>query len=105
MYKRLYNSQLPKWLKLILYILITLTLIYLLCITLYKVLEISRVVIHWVSEKRNWWTFLVCILILLIGSFVIAQCVLGLDPLGAIGNYFIEQWHNLRNAIANFIKA
>ena len=82
MITKLYKSQLPKWLKILIYVVLTLTLIYWLGLLIYKFLEYLRRFIHWASEKRNWWTFLFSVFLVLVGSFIMAQFVLGLDPWG-----------------------
>lgn len=86
------NSQMPKWLKIILYTLLTITLVYWLILFIYKFLELLRIVIHWCSDKRNWWTFVGCILILGVGSLLLAQFVFGLDPFGKLLNWVLEKF-------------
>jgi ascorbate-specific PTS system EIIC-type component UlaA len=101
MIRYVHNSKLPKWLKILIYITLTITCIYWLGIFIYKVLEYTRRFIHWTTEKRNWWTFLVCILILLIGSLIMAQGVLGLDPLGRFEEFLLEQWESIKEGIVS----
>ncbi len=93
------NSNMPKFLKILIYILLTLTLVYWIVWFIYKVLDYLRIFLHFVSDKRNWWTFVGCIVILLIGTFLVAQFVLGLNP---IGN-FLEWLKSIVNAIRNNI--
>lgn len=97
------NSQLPKWLKVVIYTLLTITLVYWLGYAIYKILETTRKVLHWATECRNWWTFLICILILGVGSLLMAQYYFDLDPLGKLAAWAVLQWDNLRNAIASKI--
>lgn len=98
-----YNSNLPKWLKILIYIAITITLVYWLGLLVYEFLEALRKLLHWTSEQRNWWTFLTCIFILGIGSLLIAQFALGLDPFGKIVKWFIDRWNDLRQLIGDKI--
>ena len=70
----------------------------------YKILELIRRFVHFVSDKRNWWTFVCCVFILLIGTFVVAQFVLGLDPFGKFINSIKEMIDNIRNSIGEAIK-
>ena len=88
MYKIINNSKMPKLLKVLAYILLTLSLVYLIGLVLYKILEALRKFIHWVSEKRNCWTFLVCLLILGVGILLAAQFYFNLDPIGKVINWF-----------------
>lgn len=82
MYRWLHNATMPKFLKVLLYILLTITCIYWILIATYKLLEIIRICIHFISDKRNWWTYVTCLLILGIGVLLAAQFLLGLDPIG-----------------------
>lgn len=70
----------------------------------YKILELIRRFVHFVSDKRNWWTFVCCVFILLIGTFIVAQFVLGLDPLGKFITSVNNMIDNIRNSIGNAIK-
>lgn len=103
LYKILNASKLPKWLKIMLDVLLTITLVYWFGVMVYKILEATRRLLHWVSEKRNWWTFLVSILLVLVGSFIMAQFVLGLDPIGAITSYIEDLYKNLSETIKSYI--
>lgn len=105
MYKLLHNSSLPKIIKVLLYILLTLSCIYLIIILLYKLLEILRIIIHFISDKRNWWTFVVCILIVCIGAFIFAQFFLGLDPYGKFIFYIQSLWKDFINSIINLLNS
>ncbi len=105
MYKLVRESSIPKWLKWLINITLTITCIYWLGYFIYKILESVRRFIHWVSEKRNWWTFLMCLLILGIGILLAAQFYFELDPVGKAIDYIVEQFNNLRDNIANLIKS
>ena len=70
----------------------------------YKILELIRRFVHFISDKRNWWTFVCCVFILLIGTFVVAQFVLGLDPIGKFITSVNNMIENIRNIIGNRIK-
>lgn len=97
MYRLIRNSNMPTTIKWILYILLAITMIYWIIILTYKILEYTRRFMSFVSEKRNWWTFIVCIFILLIGTFIVAQFVLGLDPFGKFINSIIEKINEIKN--------
>ena len=97
MYRLIRNSNMPSAIKWILYILLAITMIYWIIILTYKILEYTRRFMSFVSEKRNWWTFVCCIFILLIGTFIVAQFVLGLDPFGKFINSIIEKINEIKN--------
>lgn len=103
MYKWVANSHIPKWLKILIYIVVTLTLVYWLGLLVYKFFEALRKFLHWATDKHNWWTFLMCIFILLLGSLLIAQFLLGLDPIGKAAEFIVDKWNNLRDTIGNII--
>ena len=104
MYRLINNSKIPRIIKWLLYILLTITIIYWIIIMAYKLLDLMRRFLHFVSDKRNWWTFVCCVGILLIGAFIVAQFVLGLDPMGKFINSIKETIDNIRNAIGEAIK-
>lgn len=94
MYRLVRNSNIPKILKLLIYILLTLSCIYWIGWFVYKFLSITRKIIHWCSDERNWWTFIVCILILVIGSLIIAQFFLGLQPFERFIQWIVDLWND-----------
>lgn len=103
MYKLIYNSHIPKWLKALAYILLTLSLVYLIGLTLYKILEAIRKFFHWASDKRNYWTFLVCLLILGVGILLAAQYVFDLDPIGKAIQWGLGKWSEFKNWLASLL--
>lgn len=104
MYRLIWKSKIPRIIKWLLYILLTITIIYWIIIMAYKLLDLMRRFLHFVSDKKNWWTFVCCVCILLIGTFIVAQFVLGLDPMGKFINSIKEMIDNIRNSIGEAIK-
>ena len=96
-------SRLPRWLRIILIILSIITVVYWLGFVIYKLLCAIRCIGAFVFESRNYWTFLVCVLILVVGSLLVAQFYLGLNPFGEIYEWFIEKITELRDSIVNLI--
>lgn len=105
MYRLIWNSNIPKVIKWILYILLAITMIYWIIILSYKTLEYIRRFLHFISDKRNWWTFVCCIIIVIVGGFIVAQFWLGLDPLGKMIIMVKDMIENVRNSIGEAIKA
>ena len=97
-------SRLPKWLRIILIILSILTMVYWIGYVTYKILCGVRVFGAFIFDKRNYWTFLTCIAILLIGTLLVAQFALGLNPIGKAYQYILDQFNNLREIIGNKIR-
>jgi hypothetical protein len=94
-YRRFYDN-LPKWAKVLVMVLTILTLVWWVGLFIYKFLCLFRVIGEFIFDKRNYWTFLVCILILGIGSLLVAQFLLGLDPIGNVINWFIDRFNEIR---------
>ena len=92
-------SRLPKWLRVILILLSIITVVYWLGFIIYKLLCAIRAVGAFIFETRNYWTFLACILILIIGSLLIAQFILGLDPWGNVVNWVIDRWNDFKGLL------
>lgn len=97
--KRSIYHKLPKWAQFILKVLSIITVVYWLGYLVYKLLSAIRSIGAFIFEARNYWTFLCCILILVVGTFIAAQCYLGLDPLGQVGNWFIDRWQDFKNIL------
>lgn len=93
-------NHLPKWLRVIYYIVVTLTLIYLLYRLIEWVLKTIQKLGAFVFEPRNYWTAVMTIGLLLVGTFIVAQFVLGLDPLG---NFMEWVKNSFENAIRGLV--
>ena len=101
--KKHWYSNFPRWLKIVLLIISIITLIYWVGFMAYKILCAIRVIGAFIFEKRNYWTFLTCIALLLIGSLIMAQYVLGLNPIGQATEYILEKWQSIKEVIVNSI--
>lgn len=101
--KRSLFHKLPKWLQVVLLTLSIITVVYWLGFVVYKLLCAIRCIGAFIFEKRNYWTFLVCILILLIGTFIVAQFILGLDPWGHFSNWVVDRFNELKGFIIEAI--
>lgn len=97
-------SDLPKWLKAILLIISLITVVYWVGFMIYKILCAIRVIGAFIFEKRNYWTFLGCILILGVGALLLAQFYFGLDPVGQFVKWVTSLWESLREAVSELIK-
>ena len=101
--KKHWYSNFPKWLKAILLIVSIITLIYWIGFITYKILCAIRVFGAFIFEKRNYWTFLMCIFILVVGSLLIAQFALDLNPFGKLYEWILLKISEIRATIGNFI--
>lgn len=98
--KNLFQS-LPKWLRIILIILSIITVIYWAILLIYKILKINRIIMEYVFKKDHYWTFVICLIMILISALLLSQFVFGLDPFGKFINSIIEKINEIKN---NLIK-
>lgn len=95
------GEHLPKWLRVIYYIVITLTLIYLLYRLIEWMLKTIQKLGAFMFEPRNYWTAVMTIGLLLVGTFIVAQFVLGLDPWGNFTEWVNSAFENAIRGIAD----
>lgn len=96
-------SKLPRWFRILLLVVSIITMVYWVALITYKMLCAIRVIGAFIFEKRNYWTFLFCIAILIFGTLLVAQLFLGLDPVGKIWEYILNQYEQLKETIVNKI--
>ncbi len=101
--KRSIYHKLPKWAQFILKVLSIVTVVYWLGYLVYKLLSAIRCIGAYIFDTRNYWTFLCCILILAVGTLLVAQFYLGLDPIGQVSNWFIDRWNDFKGLIIEAI--
>lgn len=97
------GNKMPKPIRVIYYILLTLTLIYWLYRFIAGVLTLIQKLGSFIFEKRNYYTFIVCLLILTVGILLASQFLFNLDPFGKACNWFVEKWNNIRQWCAGVI--
>lgn len=103
MYKWLHNRSMPKWLKIVLYILITLSLVYLIGLITYRVLEGIRWLLHNATDKKFYWITLTIILIATIVVLVVFEKFTDIDPFSNLIRYIVTKWQEFRNWVASLI--
>ena len=89
------GAWLPKPLRIIYYIVLCLTLVYLLYRLLEWVLTTIQKIGYFLFDPRNYWTMMLSIFTVLLCSFLLAQFVLGLDPVGKVlewGQGLLQGW-------------
>ncbi len=82
------GDRLPLPLRIVYYAVLFLTMVYLIFIITKKLLDVTQKVGAFCFDKRNFYTFFFCLFGLAIGTFIVAQLFLGLDPIGEITNFF-----------------
>ena len=93
--KKHWYSGLPKWLKAILLILSIITLIYWFGFMVYQILKGLRVIGAYIFEERNYWTFILCLILIAISALLLAQFYFNLNPFGK----FIDWCNSLLDMI------
>lgn len=91
------GDKLPKPLKILYYFILTITLIYWLFRLIAAILALIQKCGAFVFEKRNFYTFVVCLIILAIGILLASQFIFNLDPFGKLINWFIEIWQTFKS--------
>ena len=87
-------NKLPKGLRVAIYVLLGLTVGFWVLFLLAQILEVVRKVVHWMSQKSVFWTGFYALVILCVGTFLVAEFVLHLgwwDKLVA----FFTNWFNV----------
>lgn len=80
MYKLIRECGMPKWLKVLINILLTLTCIYWIGWFLYKILNVVRLFLHTMTEEKIWWISLGIMLVCAITTLLILQFGTDLKP-------------------------
>ena len=80
------------------------TLVYWVIWLIIKILKAIQKVGAFIFEARNYWTFVGCIVVLLIGTLLVAQFLLGLDPIGKFIEFILDKFQWIRDTIGNSIK-
>lgn len=93
-------DRLPLFLKIPYYIILWVTALYAIYRLLRFILESIQKTGAFIFDKRNYWTVVLSISILLLGSFLVSQFWLGLDPVGKTVQQ-IKEWSELINQWAS----
>lgn len=96
-------SRLPKWLRVVLMVISIITLVYWVGFALYKILEAIRIIMAYIFEKRNYWTFLICILLIAIGGLLLGEFYFGLEPFNKIAQWFVDLYESVREWLRSLI--
>lgn len=89
------GSYMPKWLRIIYYIILVVTLIYVVFRALEFILVSIQKIGAFIFDNRNYWTVIMCLFILALGTFIVAQFVIGMDPWGRFTQWLIELFNRL----------
>lgn len=101
MYRMVRESGIPKFIKLLIYILLTVTCIYWIGYFTYKILETVRICINGITkEKGRWWFFLLCCVMI----FVAVCIAMGWNPALELWEKSKVIFEEFRNELAEIIR-
>lgn len=103
MYKLIRNCGMPSWLKVLINILLTITVVYWLGYFIYKFLEIFRKFLHTMTKPDVYWIALGIILLAALTTVFILEFCTDIKPFTNLWNWIVSIYDNTRDAIANKI--
>lgn len=103
--KNSFIQKLPKWLRFILIFLSIITIVYWIIYLIYKILCLIRFILAFISEKRNYWTFLVVLLLIGICALLLGEFYFNLEPFEKMVAWFKDSINSIRDWISEMIKS
>ena len=103
MYKFIRQSVMPRWLQILIEVVLTLTVVYWLGYIIYKMIDILRIFLHSMTEKKIWWVSLCIITICAIITLLILEFATDIKPFTHFGAWVVTMYNNVRNSLANLI--
>lgn len=82
------GNKLPKVLRILYYIVLFLSMIYFIYRFFEWFLKTIQKIGSFAFEPRNYWAGVMAIFIVALGTFITAQFILGLDPIGQVIEWF-----------------
>lgn len=84
------GDRMPKWLRILYYIVLFGTLVYVLIWLIAKLLIGIQKLGYTLFSPSWYWPIITSLFILAVGTFIVAQVILGLDPWGAFTQWVEE---------------
>ena len=97
------SESLPKWLKILLYVLLTLTCVYWIGWLIYKILEVLRLFLHTMTEKKVFWITMGILFICAMTTLCILEFNTDIKPFTTMWEWLSTTFDTTRNALADFI--
>lgn len=95
------GEHLPKWLRIIYYIITVLSFVYIVYRFLEWLLKTVQKIGYFIFDPKNYWTAVLAVSIIIICTFIAAQFVLGLDPWGNFIHWIVESYENTIGGLIN----
>ena len=90
MYKILKQCEMPKWLKILINVTLTITCVYWIGLLVYKFLEVVRIFLHTMTEKKIWWIALGIMVSCVVVTLLILEFKTDLNPISAMWGRICE---------------
>ena len=103
MYRLVRDSKLPSWLKVLINVALTLTVVYWLGYMVYKILDVFRLFLHTLTEKKIFWIEFGIVVIVFIGTCLYLQYNTDIHPFTNAYEWLLNVFNLSRDYIANLI--
>lgn len=90
------GDKMPKPIRVIYYVLLAITLVYWAYRLIALTLDLIQKIGLFIFEKRNYYTFVICLIILGVGILLASQFIFDLDPFGKLVNWIVNKWNDFR---------
>lgn len=97
------GGRLPKVLRIMYYIVLFATFVYLIYRFLEWILKTIQKLGAFIFEPKNYWAAVLSLSILVIGAFVVAQFILGLDPWGNFIRWVTKTFENIAGGLEQYV--
>lgn len=101
MYKMIKNSEMKKGVKIMLYILLTITVVYWFFYVAYRLLDALRFILHNMTEQSHWWFFITLCIIFAIGTLILLETTTSVKPFTALKNNIVNLFYIIKNWFEN----
>jgi len=91
MFKNSFWNKLPLVIKIILLLLSIVTIVFWACFIAYHLANLLRAILHFLTEKKAFWIFMMCIIICSVIGLLFAQFYFGLDPFGKAYSWVLDK--------------
>ena len=97
MFHLIKGCNMPKWLKVVLYVLLSITLVYVIGLVIYKVLEAIRWLLHAMTEKKIWWVSVCIIFVLSLIFAIILEKTSDIKPFTLLYEWLLSVLNSIKN--------
>lgn len=104
MYKMIREKEnLPRWIKMMMYIVLTVTCVYWVGYIIYKVLSLVRFILHSVSSKEHWWFTVFIVIGVGIAMLLFMEFRTESKPFTELWIWIEKMFNEMREKIGNFL--